>query len=110
MPKRPTFDTLEADHGRAFAQRRVAELDQIRAVLRTEAGRGLIWRLLERCALFQVVPPTDRLADYATREGERAIGAWLLSELELAEPGIFANLMMTKKQQKEESDDAATDD
>jgi len=75
---------------------RQEELNDVRALMDTPAGRRFVWRLLERCGVYQ----TSFTGNSATffKEGERNIGLWLLADIhEVALDEFMAMLKEAKR-------------
>jgi hypothetical protein len=54
-------------------------------VLSSASGRAVLWRLLEKCAVYA---PSFHDDPHRTswREGQRSIGHWLMGEIGVADP------------------------
>jgi len=72
---------------------RFQELEDMRALLKTYGGRAFCWRVLSRCGIYEENLCADVLP-MAKREGKRAIGIWLLTELLTAEPSIYTQMQV----------------
>ena len=93
-------DALVGNAGDAKQQARAKKRQKLRltqwrsdvqAVLRTPAGRRVVWAVLEQCQLFGSAPSAE--ATTMTRFlGRRDVGLWLLLELEAVEPFAIARL------------------
>lgn len=67
------------------AMDRAGELNQLRELLVLEPARDLLWRVLNKCRVFQSTY-NKNFGDMAFAEGQRNIGLWLLSEVCEADP------------------------
>lgn len=71
---------------------RAQELEDLRAVLGTLAGRRLVWRLLKRCGTFMsTIGTTDAMTNY--NAGRQDLGHFLLAEITAAQPDMLPQLM-----------------
>lgn len=64
-------------------RRRERELGDLRAVLTTEEGRRVIWRLLEHCAVFQSIWHPSALIHH--NAGRQDVGHFLMAEVQEAD-------------------------
>jgi hypothetical protein len=76
---------------------RERELWEIQELLKTNFGKGFIWRILEKCHMSHTISHHDSL-QMARMSGERDIGLWLINELRKANPNAYIELI--KEQQK----------
>ena len=67
------------------AMDRDGELLQLKTLLDQEPVRDLLWRVLNKCRVFQSTY-NKNFGDMAFSEGQRNIGLWLLSEICEADP------------------------
>lgn len=72
-------------------RRRKRELNDISKVLDIVEGRRLIWRLLSETGVYRSSFTQDSLQT-AFNEGRRDIGLVILTDMNLAKPGAFAQL------------------
>lgn len=72
------------------------ELDDVRAILDTKAGRRLIWRLLGASELFAVSRAMNQ-SIYAL-EGKREIGKLIFSDVMEAQPEAYLLMMKESKE------------
>ncbi len=78
---------------------RDGELGELRALLATEGGRSVVWRILGRCGIYAPSYAGDEQTEY--REGRRSIGLWLLAEIQAADRRAYLTMMdeaLTKEQ------------
>lgn len=68
------------------------ELDDLRAVLSTPAGRRLLWRFMDRYMAFRSIFSTDALI-MARNSGWQDVAHWIMHEIELAKPDAFLTMM-----------------
>lgn len=74
---------------RQSAQR---ERDDMRAVLATEAGRRVLWRLLEHCQPFaSALGATDAITNFTV--GRQDVGHFLYAQITEANPDAFIQMM-----------------
>jgi L-ascorbate metabolism protein UlaG (beta-lactamase superfamily) len=71
--------------------RRDLELDQLRAVLSTETGRAVLWRVLEHGGLLKTSFAVDPHVT-AFQEGRREQAIWLLGEIEAADVRAYQKM------------------
>ena len=70
-------------------KRNISDLQQ---VLKTSAGRRVLWRILQACQVRQHgFVPGDSLST-AFHCGQRSIGLYLLEEIEQAAPGAYQQM------------------
>lgn len=88
-------DTYDAGDEAKVAKRttkakraRDLELDQMRAVLATEAGRAVLWRLMAHAGIMATSFAVDPYLT-ARNEGRREQGIWLFTEIEAADPSVY---------------------
>lgn len=79
---------LEIEEAR---KRKVIEDAELQAILNTEGGRFLLWRILSQAGVFRTNPPDD-LQTMAFREGRRSIGLWLIHLMEAVDPKGFSKV------------------
>ncbi len=61
------------------------------AVLKSPAGRAVLWRMLEHCGAFKSVWSPSALIHY--NSGKQDVGHWLLAEINDADPDALFYLM-----------------
>ncbi len=66
---------------------RERELNELRTVLSTEAGRRFLWRLMGMCKTFSSIYETSAKIHY--NSGQQDIGFYLLREVDAASPEMF---------------------
>lgn len=72
--------------------KRKSELDDLRTVLATEAGRRVLWRLLEHTSPFScALGATDALTNFTV--GRQDVGHFLTAEITAASPDAFIAMM-----------------
>lgn len=76
------------------------ELNDVRIVLSTPAGRRFVWRYLERCGLFRT-SFTGNEGSTFFNEGERNIGIKLLADVNEADPERYLLMMKESKGDKD---------
>lgn len=54
-----------------------AEINDLRATMKTQSGRNTVWRLLTRCGVFQGGYNPDSSANYY-KEGKRDVGLYYI--------------------------------
>lgn len=77
---------------------RTQEIDDLKAILATPAGKRFAWRLLEMCGVYQL----------DAGKGKRMIGLWFIDEMIEANPVAAAELIINNKV-LEKDDDGNTD-
>ena len=89
-------------------EQRRKELETLRAVLDSEAGEQLLWRLLQHGGMFANVFSTDALT-MAFQAGTQNEARWLASEIEQADPEAMFRMMRNarKRQLSEAAENAA---
>ncbi len=70
---------------------RDSELGELRALLATQGGRNVMWRVLAQCGIYAPSYAGDGATEY--REGRRAIGLWLLAEIQAADQRGYLTMM-----------------
>lgn len=82
--------------------------EELRELLRIEAFRRYVWRVLDRTPIAMALdgPGSAELLNY--REGLRAIGVAVLSEVMQADPEAYA--LMQREANRKDVDDGGTDD
>lgn len=76
--------------------RKVRDIEKmdIQAVMNTENGRRLVYRMLVRAGLYQTsYDPEAPEKNIFFKEGQRNMGLWLLSELQDAAPDSYLLMM-----------------
>lgn len=76
---------------------REGELGQLVELLRQEPMRDFVWRILERCHIFNSTY-SRVFGDMAMAEGMRQIGLWLLSEIAEADPQALLAMQLKANQ------------
>lgn len=71
--------------------KRKQALHDIREAMKSPNTRRMIWRFISIAGIFQ--QSFDNSGWTAFREGKRALGLQLISEIEEAEPGLIGQLM-----------------
>lgn len=68
------------------------ERDQMRAVLATDAGRAVLWRLLDHCSAFETaLGATDAITNFNI--GRQDVGHFLYAQITEANPEAFIAMM-----------------
>lgn len=75
--------------------------DVVQQLLSTSNGRSWMWRLLERCHIFDICADMDNPNSTYFQLGERNIGNILLSNVMRAAPDLY---MIMAKEAKENED------
>lgn len=70
--------------------KRDKELDDLRQILSTYAGRAFIWRMLAQCGVYKTSFTGNSTTFF--NEGKRHIGLWLLDEVFSADKFIFTKM------------------
>ena len=83
------------DHEKARREARLAEMNDLAAVLKTEEGIRVLRRLMARCGILQPSLSADTLA-MARSEGIRYVGLSLLQDIREARPASFP-LLFTRQ-------------
>lgn len=82
--------------------RRERELEDLRSVLGSPAGRRLLWRLLGECHVFESIWRAS--AEIHFLEGKRNVGLFLLHEIHEARPEALLQMMQEAQHDSEDSD------
>lgn len=87
-----------ADQARKDKERLQAELqaDDFKSVLSTPQGRRLIWRLLDKCGVYRSTFRPN--SEAAFLEGQRAIGLYLLLDLQDLCPDRLVEMLAEAKE------------
>lgn len=93
---RDASDPEQVQRGeRLEARRRRRELDDLRALIATPAGRRVLFRLLEHCKVFESIwDPSSRIHMH---EGMRQVGLFLMAEIEAADDEALFTMMRESK-------------
>ena len=75
---------------------REIEIEELREILATVAGRRFVWRYLSKCQVFGQTATQSGSWTYFN-EGARSIGLQLFSELNEANPEAFVKMMNESK-------------
>ena len=65
-------------------------LQYVKDVMETDAGKAIIWEILERCGIYSSMP--DKFSS-----GQRDIGIQLIELLDDADLAIYPNLLLEKR-------------
>lgn len=87
-PKRPSRSEKEQEQAR---RRRDLEIADVKAVLDTEAGKRLMWRLLEEASVFESIWDPSSKIHY--KAGKQDFGHFLLAEIGRASPEAYVQMM-----------------
>lgn len=71
----------------------------VREVMKTRQGQEVMWEILGFCGLYDDKFTGDSNTFYL--EGKRAIGLQILDMLEMADPTIYARLLLDKQKTKD---------
>lgn len=77
--------------------RRDDELNDIRTVLNTPAGRRFVWRLLEKCGVHRSIWSQSALIHY--QSGQQDLGHFIESEIVDADENLLF-IMMTENRRR----------
>ncbi|EOC1317155.1 hypothetical protein ACI09J_001777 [Cronobacter turicensis] len=88
-----------AEAAQSQLERRKRDADDIRHVMSSEAGRRVIWRVLERGNVFSVIPPVDTQT-MAFMEGQRNLALALFQRVMSCCPELY--LTMADEANKQE--------
>lgn len=94
MSKKKTKDEIEHD----------LLLSHYKDVLKTTAGKEVIWDILGNCNLYEILYDGDANI-MCINEGKRSVGLALLERLSEASPTLYANLQLEKAKQEEGRDE-----
>lgn len=83
----------EADRKERFTRKQ--ELDDMREVLSSRAGRRVIWKMLSFCKVFESIWHASALIHYSA--GQQDVGHYLLSEVNEADPNSLVTMMSEAK-------------
>ena len=72
--------------------KRDVEKEDIRSIMRLPGGRAFLWRLLSQCGVYHenLYPESPGAAQ--RQEGRRAMGLWVIKEIEDADPHAYARM------------------
>jgi hypothetical protein len=82
----------QADEKANFEREEKLRISDMRKVLSIPEGRRTVWKMLERCKVFADSFSLNSI-EMAKIGGQRSIGISLLSDIELAKPGIVMQMM-----------------
>lgn len=77
----------------AASLQRDKELEDLRTVLATNAGKAFLWRLLGECGIY-------RISAHEGAIGKRALGLWLIEELSKVRPDAYIELQIEALSEK----------
>lgn len=95
-------DNARADKAEASRQARLQEVNDLRTVMSTRAGRRFIWRLLETTGVYRSSYTGN--ADTYFREGARNVGLVLIRDIH---EHCFDKYVEAMNERKDGHDDAA---
>lgn len=75
------------------------EMNEILTILQTSQGRQYIWRLLEKCGVYQSSFDNSGSRVYFN-EGQRNIGLMILADVNDADPDAYVTMMKEAKERK----------
>lgn len=86
---------------RLLNERRRAELNRWRVVLRTKEGRAVLWSLIKYCRVLQETwrPGFDADVSVYHAAGVQSVGFHIMAELGEADPDVFLTMMRESKEQ-----------
>ena len=76
---------------------RETELNDLRTVLSTPHGRRLVWRLLEKCRVFETIWESSAKIHY--NSGQQDIGHFLMAEVVHADDQSLLEMMKENKKE-----------
>lgn len=76
---------------RSAKLRREEEVEHLRTVLATVSGRAVLWHLLSECGVYRTSYHNNPL-EMAFREGKRALGLSLLTDIQQAVPSAYMQM------------------
>lgn len=76
------------------------ELNDIRMVLNTQAGRRFVWRILEKCGVHRSIWSQSALIHY--NSGQQDLGHYIESEIVEADENLLF-LMMTENRRRKKN-------
>lgn len=76
--------------------KRDQELNDLRLVLATPAGKRLMWRILAECKTFGSVWHSSAMIHY--NSGKQDVGHWLMAEIGSADPDQLYGLLKSSYQ------------
>lgn len=82
--------------------RREKELEELRQVLSSRAGRSVIWRILGWCGVYDSSFTGNSTTFF--NEGKRKIGQLLIEELAAADKRVYAKMQLEAVDNTEEHD------
>jgi hypothetical protein len=91
----------------ALERRRQREHNELVAVLNTEAGQAVIMRILAHCRPYHSTWSMDQSV-MVLAEGKRAVGLWLIQEIQHVDPEMYAKLLLHRV--KQSRDEIATEE
>lgn len=90
--------------GRKTRDARDGELADLRAVLATESGRRVLWRLLEHCQVFTSIYAEG--AQIYANAGRQDVGHFVIAAIEAADPeGVFKLMVEARRREKRDAAD-----
>ena len=100
---RPAADPFNAGDPQDVREResaarkaRIREMDDLRDLLATPAGRRFAWRMLDHCGVFRSTFSGHGARD-AFNEGARNVGLFLMAEITEADADAFTNMLKESK-------------
>lgn len=81
---------------------RERELEDLRQILEIDAGRRVLWRLLEKTRMMQLsYVPGGLKEDFYFNEGKKSIGYYLVAEMADALPEAYTKMQLENLAAKE---------
>lgn len=77
---------------------REREVEELKHILSTSGGRWLLWRILEKCGLYQTTTNVSNPYVMAHKSGQRDLGIWLLKEILEADQNGYTMIMSEAKE------------
>lgn len=88
---------------KAFLKKqREEELEDLKVVVSTPAGKRFVWKYLEFCGVFRLSFDSNDSHVSAFNEGRRNVGLALLSDMSEGSPEILLELLKNRTQTKED--------
>lgn len=99
---RDSSDPDEVRRARSLADRLLEGEDaDLRAVLGDPTMRRVLWRVLERCGVFEAQWAPDARVHYM--QGARSIGIWLVEQFDRVSPDGFARMYRESAERKQKA-------
>ena len=63
-------------------------------VVKTAAGRAVIWDILDACGIYASIPPSEKQTEFLL--GKRDLGIFIISRLGARDPGAYPKILSEK--------------